>query len=494
MLTVKSSMTASALLIATQLTKRLVSVVSMIILARILEPADFGLVAISLLFMNFVQVVSTTGGGSYLLSRESLTNEMVFTSWTLSLIIKGTLALILAVSSFFVAQYYEDARLMPLVIVLAIQLLIENLGSPGMIYKRKNQEFGVITKWGIVIKVISASVTITIAYVYESYWALVIGQFINALIAVILTYHIAPLKPKLTLVNFHEQWAFSKWILPQSLLNFFKSQIDAIIVSSMFDKASFGAYNSMRYYATIPVGAVINPAISPLLTQFSEFKSNKNYFLSQTQVVIIVLVAICTPIIYFMQQHAQFAVNLILGEKWVEYYPLFTTFAFLTIIMSLNKFLSHLLMLKDRTKFLFIYSIFTILVQVILFSSVEIDSVFELANYKIAADIFSVSILFFMVIKSIFGLRSVFTLILLSAPSPLFILVSHYITAAIISNNSDSAFVHFLLNVALVSFLYISFLAILITRLKKRVDSFHYIYNLIVNIMFNGFKKGTHSK
>ena len=86
------------------------------------------------------------------------------------------------------------------------------------------------------------------------------------------------MKPRFTLVNAKTQWEFSRWIMPESLINFFRSQIDAIYVSQLFDKAIMGAYNSMRYYANIPSTIFIKPIIGTTLTQFSEFKNNNNYF------------------------------------------------------------------------------------------------------------------------------------------------------------------------------------------------------------------------
>lgn len=427
MLTARSGIVASALSVLTQVTRRLVGVVSLIILARILTPEDYGLVAIALLFLNFIDVISSTGGNSYLLSREELTDELVYTNWTLNFILKGSLAVLLAISSYPVSLYYDDPRLMPIILVLALQSFIAQLGSPGLIYKIKKQELGAITKWQIASRFVTTGITIGIAVIYETYWALVLGQFMITLSQLLSGYVIAPKMPRFSLKNLRPQWEFSKWVLPQSVLNFFRSQLDTMFVTVSFEKAVVGGYNSMRYYANIPTTMFINPASGPLLTQFSQFKNNPNYFEKQLQVVLFFMSMITAPIIYLMNVHATYVVELILGQKWVEYADLLAIFAFFTIVMTLNNVLSQIVMLKDRTRLLFGYSIFSTVAQAILFATVDFTNVYQLAEYKIALDVLSVALFFVIVIVAFVGKHALFSLMAPIIPAVLTIILSGHI-------------------------------------------------------------------
>ena len=122
MLTARSGIIAIMLSVLTQLSRRLIGIVSLVILARILKPEDYGLVAIALIFLNFIVVISNTGGVSYLLSRETLTEDHVMTNWSLNLVLKGGLALLLALSSYPISLFYDDSRLMPIILVLSLHL------------------------------------------------------------------------------------------------------------------------------------------------------------------------------------------------------------------------------------------------------------------------------------------------------------------------------------------------------------------------------------
>lgn len=412
MLTIRSGVTASALSILTQLSRRLVGVVSLIILARILTPEDYGLMAISLIFLNFIEVISSTGGYSYLLSREKITDDMLFTNWSLNLLLKGSFAVLLGLASYPIALFYDDMRLFPIILVFSFQAMLSLFNSPGMILKMKKQELGAITTWDVISKFVTTAITIAIAVIYETYWALVIGQFLVAFSMFTASYVIAPKMPRFCLKNIKQQWDFSKWIIPQSIVNFFRSQIDAMFVSVSFEKATVGAYSSMRYYADIPTSIFITPLSGPLLAQFSEFKNNADYFQKQLQVVLFFLSLITAPVIYLMSAHSGYLVELILGDKWIQYSDFLGIFAFFIIVATGNNFLSQIVMLKDKTRLLFGYSLFSTVLQCILFISVDFASVYELAEYKIGLDIISVAVFFVVVIGYFVGKQAFLPLLL----------------------------------------------------------------------------------
>lgn len=476
MLTVRSGFIAMLMTVLTQLSRRLVGIVSLVILARILTPDDYGLVAIALIFLNFIVVISNTGGGNYLLSREILTEESVMTNWTLNVLLKGGLAVFFALSSYPISLFYNDPRLASIILVLSLHLVIGLFNSPGMIFKMKNQDLSAITKWQITSRFITTGITIAIAVVFETYWALVIGQLLVTISEFIASYVIAPMRPKFTLVNIRPQWEFSKWVLPQSIINFFRSQLDAMFVSVSFEKATVGAYTSMRYYADLPTSTFISPLGGPLLTQFSQFKNNHEYFQKQLQVVLFYFSLITAPVIYLMYVHSYFVVGLILGDKWIQYSDLLGIFAFFIIVATLNNTLSHIVMLKDRTKLLLMYSIYSTLIQCVMFISVDFSSVYELAEYKIGLDIVSVSLFFALVIGAYFGKAAFAPLLLPVLPPVAFIYCSGWVAFQVVPEVTSfwQLVLHCSITVGLFGLLQLAVILVL-----KQVHCYRYTLKLI---------------
>lgn len=478
MLTLKDGVRAGSLSVLNQIFRRMIGIFSLIILARALTPEDFGIVAIALIFLNFVDVITQTGSTNYLLSRDKLTDEMVHTSWTLNFLLKNAVALLLGSSGYFIASYYDDIRLFPIILVFSLQILIGTLSSPTIVYKYKNQDLAAIVKWQIGSRVITTGVTIGIAVIYKSYWALVIGQLLNVFSTTVSSYYISPSVPKFSLANIRPQWLFSRWILPQSLLNFFRSQMDAIYVSTIFDKASMGAYNSMRYYANIPSTMLIDPAIGVSLTQLSEFKNHIDYFSKQLQVAIFSLALVCAPIVYLMHEHAYTLVSILLGKKWTVYSDLLATFSIFTLVMTVNNFISQVAMLRDETRFLLIYSIISLVLQLLLFALIDFENIFQLAKYKIAVDVIAAMIFYFFILARIIKIGSTITITLLVLPPILSVIAASYVSSQLIS--MDNQLVHFVVLCFTTGIIYLALQFAFIYALKSRIYCCEYIFNRVL--------------
>jgi lipopolysaccharide exporter len=473
LLSLKHGIIASSLNVINQLVRRMVGIVSLIILARVLTPEDFGLVAVALIFLSFVEVVTNIGGKAYLLSREKINDELVFSNWTLQFIIKNSVAALLAIASIFIADFYDDPRLTPILLVFSLQILVSTFSSPGIIYKYKTQDLGAITRWQIISRFVTTGITIFIAVVYETYWALVIGQFSVMLSDVIASYAVAPLKPRFTLKNAREQWVFSRWIMPQSLINFFRSQMDTLYVSFIFDKAIMGAYNSMRYYANIPATLFIQPIISTTLTQFSEFKNNHNYFIKQLQVTFFCLAAIAAPIMYLIIKHHTIIVNIVLGDKWVEYSALLGIFSLIVFLTTMNSILSQIVMLKDATRLLLFYSILCVCAQGLIFTLVEFRDVYQLAKFKIGADVLLSVIFYVYIVWSLLSLSALWVITI-----PIFLTISCVALASVLSDylpHLQNEVFNFFLHCFIFCFIYVVILGGLMYLLRSKVYSFDYI-------------------
>ncbi|MFT6910030.1 MAG: lipopolysaccharide exporter [Oleiphilaceae bacterium] len=116
----KKSLLAGTLLVANALLKKAIGLISTLILARVLAPDDFGLVAITMLVLGFLEVFAVTGSQQYIYQKEDVTKEILDTAWTIDLILKFIIAITLFISADLIASYYEDEQLIGCLRVIAI--------------------------------------------------------------------------------------------------------------------------------------------------------------------------------------------------------------------------------------------------------------------------------------------------------------------------------------------------------------------------------------
>lgn len=351
----RKGVTSSVLLVASAFAQKLVGLVSTLILARVLMPEDFGIVAIASLMVGFIEILSNTGSAQYLLRVDDLDKEKVDTAWTINLIIKSSMSFIMLIASFFIAQLYGDPRLTPVLISLTLVFFLYSFYSPGVIFLKRTQNYSKLVKLTIITKFFSVTAAVTAALLLKSYWALVIGQAINALLMIIGTHIIYPYKLRLRLSNAAEQWKFSGWMIPQSIFGYCRSQLDTFLISSSFGPATLGSYHTMKYIAFIPSLQIIQPISEPFLVELANIKNTGAYFTKQFKASFLLLMMIALPISALMYKHHNSITALLLGDNWVEYSYLMAAFGLLVPAFVMLGHASRALLVYGKTKQLFFY-------------------------------------------------------------------------------------------------------------------------------------------
>lgn len=393
---VKKGLTSSALLMAESVLKKLVGLVSTLILARVLVPEDFGLVAIATIVIGLLDVLAQTGSQQYLMRADNVTDDMVNTSWTINGILKIGLTVILAFSIPYISSYYGDARLNAILYVLASMFVLSCFGNPGTIYYRIAQNYKPIVKLAVFGKIISVIVAITIALIYENYWALILGQYTGTTIRVIGSYFIHPHKPRLGLSNAKEQWRFSGWMVPQGILGYSRAQLDTFLVSSIFGKSELGSYHVMKYLAFIPSAHIIVPATQPLLVELAKVKHSKEYFSKQFNISFIMTMLIAFPISILMYTYSELVTHVFLGDKWLKYSNILGAFAILIPALAMLQQGSRALIVYAHTKKMFYFEVisFSIIYGTLFFVGVESIELFTYVRVGLELLVCSLFLLF----------------------------------------------------------------------------------------------------
>lgn len=115
--------------------------VKTVVIARLLAPADFGLIGLALFSINAVNVFSDAGFESALIQRRELDRRTLDTAWTVSLLRGLTLFLLFMVSAEWVAAYFESPDLAPVLRVMSVSLLLSGCNNIGMLFFQRDLEF-----------------------------------------------------------------------------------------------------------------------------------------------------------------------------------------------------------------------------------------------------------------------------------------------------------------------------------------------------------------
>ncbi len=369
-----------------------IGLVSTIVLARFLTPADYGVMVMATLVIGLVEIFFYTSADNALLRREDPPEALINSAWTLRLIQAVMVASIVALLSPVAAYYFRDERVTPVMLLLCFGIVFSALANIGPLLARKNLEFGLEVRLGISAKLLSFFATLLSAYLLKSYWALVIGIYVGHISGVWLSYVLHPYRPRWDTSHIRELWSFSQWLLLSSIGSFFGKKLDELILGRIGSAKDLGVYNlasELGQTVTVEISAPVNRSLFPVLSSMRNDKPGRLALFFYTLGLINTFtipagIGLCMVAAPFVQT--------ILGTTWLEVIPVLEVFALQGSIRFLVSPYYVWFMAVDRTKFLAFMSWMELLFFLIFAAFLHTYGILGLAWARLLTTLITVSI------------------------------------------------------------------------------------------------------
>lgn len=310
-------------MVSARMAVRLIGTISTLFLARLLTPADFGLVAVAMSVVGLCQA-STEFGFDLALIRDSNACEADYaTAWTADLLRGALLAALLLLLAHPLSAFLNDARLSALLSALSVIPVLEGLYNPRFVDFDKRMQFRPFFILMVAVKVTGFMVTVGLAIAWRSYWALIAGSIISNVARLLLSYVLIPYRPRFTLSSWRKLMGFSGWLAGAQLLGAMGTRLDNVILKKLLTAHGVGIFSvsrdltSMAFQEiTLPLRRVLFPALSRLTSASDAFRHA--YFVGVSA-----LFMILAPIGLGLALVARDAVPILLGGQWQEaVYPI----------------------------------------------------------------------------------------------------------------------------------------------------------------------------
>lgn len=327
------SLRGAYLLVAGKGLSSVIGLASMLILARLLEPEDYGLVVLVEAVVTLLAAVTELQMASVLIHLPKVGDAHFSTAWTLNLIRAFALCLLVVLLAPSLAEFYDEPRLLAIAYVSSLSLFLGALLNPKLAILIRDLDFKKDFILNLSQKAAGFVVTVAAAYYLRNYWALVLGTLATQLCGFVVSYWIYPFKPSFTLSKVRDLWGYSVWL---SLANFVKTlniKQDQFLVGKMFSTEATGVYAMGTRLSTVlftdTLGAALR-VISPSLRAYTADKVElgKAYLHAQSLVTLVFL-----PLASVTSALAYPLIDFTLGEKWIE---VTDVFRFLVVAVCLE--------------------------------------------------------------------------------------------------------------------------------------------------------------
>lgn len=301
---------------------RLIGLISMAVLARLLLPADFGLVGYAILLLAILEIFAELGVENALIHDQSAPRESYDTAWTMNVCKGLALSAVLLAAAVPAAAFFEAPDVELVIYVLAILPLVRGLENIGTVDFRKDLAFHKDFIFNFATRMSGAIVTIILAFILRDHWALVIGMILRAALRVILSYRMSDFRPKLTLSRFSEIFNFSKWIMLQNLLHGFNERLPAIVIGRMTGPQALAFFNIGFEIANLASTELAAPIRRALFPGFAKMSQDREQLAESFRWALGVIVLVGLPIPIGIAATADYLVPALLGWNWLGTVPI----------------------------------------------------------------------------------------------------------------------------------------------------------------------------
>lgn len=325
---------------------RLLGLVQTVILARLLVPHDFGLIGMAVLVAATLEALSQTGVESALIFRKKPDRRYLDTAWTITVIRAAILFGLAAVAAPAVAQFFDTAGLEPFVVVVAGAFFLSSLANVGVVYFRKDLEFGKQFVYELSGVLPNLVVSIVLAYLWRSAWALALGMVAGNAVQLVASYLLHPYRPRLGVDrgSVAGLYTYGKWLFGTNILTFLANKGDDLIVGRLLGPGPLGLYQMAfrlgekpREDITNVISQVFFPAYA--LVREDAQRLSRGYSISLEATAVLTL-----PLATALIALAPEITTVVLGSDWLPMVPALRLLALagaVRAILALGGNLSH---------------------------------------------------------------------------------------------------------------------------------------------------------
>ncbi|MBB3309556.1 O-antigen/teichoic acid export membrane protein [Rhizobium sp. BK196] len=342
--------TASIWTIGGKFLARLLDFVSLLILARLLSPADFGIVAIATSVLVIVEAILDLPLTQALVRIPSPSERMFATAFTLSLIRGTAISLMMIVVAWPMALIYNDPRLFSLIAVISIAPAMRSVISPRLVLFMQRFDFRREFALDIIAKGSTLIFGVGIALATDSYWGLAIGAVAGPTTATIVSYIFAPMRPRLSLSEWKHFQDMIGWNTVSQVLNSLNWQMDRLLLPRFTSLSTYGAFSVADNLAGIPYQTFVGPLMRPLMAAFSNVSDRGKQitaYLKATNAIMVV----AAPVLLVIILLADPILRIVVGEKWAFAAPILQWLCTVSLIGLPTTIMPPLVMVLDKTRY-----------------------------------------------------------------------------------------------------------------------------------------------
>lgn len=364
---------------------------STMIMARLLTPNDFGLIAMVTAITGFAQIFKDLGLSMSTIQRDNINHAQVSTMFWINVAISLVIMLIIAALSPAVAWFYETPQLTLVMLALSVTFLFGGLAIQHQALLNRQMRFATIAGVQIISVIIGIIAAIYAAMHGFRYWALVLNNIFFSVTLVLGLWLVSGWRPGLPVrgAGVRSMLKFGINITGFDVINYFSRNLDNILIGRYCGASSLGLYSKAYQLLMLPISNLRIPLNNVALPSLSRMQKNPEQYRSYYKRYISILAFMSMPLIVFMFVYSENIIILVLGKQWLGASNIFKILALAALIQPIASSRGLVLLSLGKGERYFLWGLFNAIATVTSFiigiqwGVTGVATAYAVANYLI---------------------------------------------------------------------------------------------------------------
>lgn len=322
-----------------------------IILARLLEPREFGLIGMIMIFIAVAQSFVDSGFSQALIRKNDCTKRDYNTVFYFNILVSVLFYIILFFSADLISSFFNQVELINIIKVMGLSVILNGFGIVQGVQLTKEIDIKTLAKISAIANTISGGLSIYLAYIGFGVWSLVWRTMLNNFLRIILLWMWHKWRPQLifSFQSFKELFGFGSKLLASGLLNTVFENLHYLVIGKYFSPQQLGYYTRALTFANLPssnINGVIQRVSYPVLAKMQDnpsavkagFKKLIKNTMFITFTLMLIMAAVAKPLILTL-----------IGEKWLQSVIYLQLLCFSLMLYPLHSLNLNVLNVKGRS-------------------------------------------------------------------------------------------------------------------------------------------------
>ncbi|ADV46972.1 lipopolysaccharide biosynthesis protein [Nitratifractor salsuginis] len=303
-----------------KIAKHGMSFVISVILARLLEPSDFGLIALAAVFIGIASIFADMGLGSALIQRRKVLPIHYSSVFYFNLVSSLLLTIIVCIASNSIAGFFNNDALSVLIRVISLTFIINAFSSVQRTKLRRELNYALLTKITLISSLMSGVVSVSLAFASFGVWSLVVQSLLQGLLFNIFIWSKSKWRPSL---NFSwkaltQLWGYGFRMFLSGLMESIFTRLDTLVIGKLFSAADLGFFNRAKSldrmivkYSSGSLMSVLFPILAKVQRDLPRFQ---HIFLKSLGIIVFISFFLI-GLLYVLSHEL---ILLLYGQKWLQ--------------------------------------------------------------------------------------------------------------------------------------------------------------------------------